>query len=97
MFVTCVPRHNLHARGYDNPLLDWSVCLSVCDSKLANLVYKSCEILLEGKSFMVDLIELDMVDFDVILGMDWLASCHATLDCQNKVKYDMLREPTIVF
>jgi len=65
---------------------------------LVNLVYKSYEILLEGKWLMVDLIELDMVYFDVILGMDWLASCHATLDCHNKVvKFDMTREPTLVF
>ena len=67
-------------------------------SLLANSVYKSCEILLEGKSFMADLIELDMVDFDVILGMDSLAACHATLDCHNKVvKFDISREPTAVF
>ena len=67
-------------------------------SLLANSVYKSCEILLEGKSFKADLIELDMVDFDVILGMDWLADCHATLDCHNKVvKLDMPEEPTVVF
>ena len=46
---------------------------------------------------MVDLIELDMVDFDVILGMDLLASCHSTLDFHNKVvKFDMLGELTIV-
>ena len=67
-------------------------------SLLANSVYKSCEILLEGKSFKAYLIELDMVDFDVILGMDWLADCHATLDCHNKVvKLDMPEEPTVVF
>ena len=44
------------------------------------------------------MIMLDMVDFDVILGMDWLASCHATLDCHSKVvKFNMLGEPTFTF
>ena len=66
-------------------------------SLLANSMYKSYEILLEGKSLMVDLIDLDMVDFDVILGMDLLASCHSTLDFHNKVvKFDMLGELTIM-
>ena len=26
-----------------------------------------------------------MTDFDVIMGMDWLASCYAKVDCQKKV------------
>ena len=38
LFVTCVPEHNLHARGYDNPLLDWIFCLCVFDSKFVFLV-----------------------------------------------------------
>lgn len=41
---------------------------------------------------------LDMIDFDVILGMDWLASSHATLDCHDKViKFSIPAEPTFVF
>ena len=32
-----------------------------------------------------DLVELPMHDFDVILGMDWLHSCYACLDCHSKV------------
>ncbi|XP_070010061.1 uncharacterized protein [Nicotiana sylvestris] len=34
---------------------------------------------------MADLIELGMVDFDVILGMDWLYSCFTKLDCRTRV------------
>ena len=33
---------------------------------------------------MVDLIVLDMHDFDIILGMDWLAKNQANIDCQRK-------------
>ena len=32
-----------------------------------------------------DLVELPMHDFDVILGMDWLHSCYACMDCRNRV------------
>ena len=28
-----------------------------------------------------------MVEFDVIMGMDWLASCYATVDCRAKRVY----------
>ena len=34
---------------------------------------------------MADLIELDMVDFDVILGVDWLNACYALVDCRTRV------------
>ncbi|KAH0784270.1 hypothetical protein KY290_003868 [Solanum tuberosum] len=34
---------------------------------------------------MADLVELDMVGFDVILGMDWLHACYASVDCRTRV------------
>ncbi|XP_074586941.1 uncharacterized protein LOC141842849 [Curcuma longa] len=34
---------------------------------------------------MVDLLVLDMIEFDIILGMDWLTVYHATDDCQTRV------------
>ena len=33
---------------------------------------------------MVGLIELGMVDFDAILGIDFLYSCYAYLDCKTQ-------------
>lgn len=33
----------------------------------------------------VNLIPLDIVDFDIILGTDWLFHNHALVDCRNKV------------
>ncbi|KAJ1386965.1 Retrotransposon gag domain [Sesbania bispinosa] len=51
-----------------------------------------------GKELFANLIALDMVDFDVILGMDWLASHNATLDGHNKmVKFEMPGESTFSF
>ena len=37
---------------------------------LAKRVYHDCPISINHKNTMADLVELDMVDFDVILGMD---------------------------
>ena len=68
------------------------------NSLLANLIYRSREVLVGGKLSTLDLIVLDMVDFDVILGKDWLASCHATLDCHSKVvKFSLPGDPAFTF
>ena len=34
---------------------------------------------------MADLVELDMVYFDVILGMDWLHACHESIHFRTRV------------
>ncbi|XP_069145596.1 uncharacterized protein [Solanum lycopersicum] len=47
-------------------------------------VYRSCLISLVGYDTWVDLIILGMLDFDVILGMDWLSPYHVVLDCNAK-------------
>lgn len=40
------------------------------------------------------MIELDMVDFDFILGMDWIHSYYASIDCRTRVvKFLFLDEP----
>ena len=45
---------------------------------------------------MADLVELDMVDFDVILGMDWLYACYESIDCRTRVvKFQITNEPVI--
>ena len=38
----------------------------------------------EGRDLPVDLIPMDVLNFDVILGMDWLSQHYATVDCQRK-------------
>ncbi len=40
---------------------------------------------------MDDLIELDMVKFDVILGVDGIQACNASVDCKTRVvKFKLL-------
>ncbi|XP_038982120.1 uncharacterized protein LOC120110623 [Phoenix dactylifera] len=41
----------------------------------------SCPVLVEGRDLRANLIVMNLHDFDVILGMDWLAAYHATIDC----------------
>ncbi|KAA0063394.1 gag protease polyprotein [Cucumis melo var. makuwa] len=45
---------------------------------------KACQIEIAGHVIEVTLLVLDMLDFDVILGMDWLAANHARIDCSCK-------------
>ncbi|KAH0709388.1 hypothetical protein KY284_010815 [Solanum tuberosum] len=48
----------------------------------------------EGSSDIVT--ELDMLDFDVILGMDWLHACFASIDCRTQVvKFQFPNEPVL--
>ena len=43
-----------------------------------------------------DLVELEMVDFDVILGMGWLHSCYASVDCRTRiVRFQFPDEPIL--
>ena len=48
------------------------------------MCYEECEVLIGGKIFHANLIPLPMVDFDVILGMDFLSSHHAVIDCLKR-------------
>ncbi|XP_019251057.1 PREDICTED: uncharacterized protein LOC109229968 [Nicotiana attenuata] len=58
------------------------------------LLHKSFEI--HDRHTLVDLHELEMVDFDIIMGMDWLASCYANVDCWTKiVRFSFPGEPII--
>ena len=48
----------------------FGVSTPVCKSILSWTVYHDCSISFNHKSTMADLLELDMVDFDVILSMN---------------------------
>ncbi|XP_065639185.1 uncharacterized protein LOC136071598 [Quercus suber] len=82
-FVSCA-----FAKNHDKSpkLLDFELLVStpVGDTLMTNVVLKSCIICIEGKELLADLVLLDMHDSDVILGMDWLASYHASVHCFEK-------------
>ncbi|XP_070032283.1 uncharacterized protein [Nicotiana tomentosiformis] len=50
------------------------------DPVIARRVYRNCIAVDYYCSIVADLTELDMVDFGVIMGMDWLASYYANID-----------------
>ena len=55
----------------------------VGESVVVKRVYRNCPIMLPNRVNHVELVELDMIDFDVILGMDWLHDCFAFICCRT--------------
>ena len=62
-------------------------CVStpVGESILEERVYRDCRNSINHKNTMADLVELDKVNFDVILDMDLLYACSASIDCRSRV------------
>lgn len=76
-----------------NSMILFLVATPMGKSMLVEYVCHSYEVSMSSRESMVNLMVLDMADFDVILGMDWLASYCTTLDCHNKtMKFDNLGE-----
>ncbi|XP_058202872.1 uncharacterized protein LOC131317330 [Rhododendron vialii] len=49
------------------------------------LICKGCELEVSNLRLTCDLRVIEMTDFDVILGMDWLTAHRAVIDCHQKV------------
>ena len=60
------------------------VSLPAGDPLFSDIVVRDSRVLIGGQEFPTDLVALDMRDFDVVLGMDWLSRHRATLDCYKK-------------
>ena len=74
------------------------VSLPTSDSLIANRVYRGSKVTIASHEFEADLIVLDIHDFDIILGMDWLAKHRATVDCYMKeVQFSQPGEPEVIF
>ena len=60
------------------------VSLPAGDPLFLDRVVRDIRVLIGGQEFPADLVALDMRDFDVVIGMDWLSRHRATLDCHKK-------------
>ncbi|XP_070036975.1 uncharacterized protein [Nicotiana tomentosiformis] len=87
-------RFNRQPELLNDPFL---VSTPVGESLLAEYVYRACQIRVEGRDTLADLIVPDMIDFDMLMGMDWLSSCYAIVDCHAKiVKFEIPNEPNFI-
>ncbi|XP_060974481.1 uncharacterized protein LOC133039601 [Cannabis sativa] len=55
------------------------------ETMLSTRRMRDVPIIIESKELMGDLIELEMKEYDVILGMDWLSSHGVTINCRKKL------------
>ena len=69
-------------------ILDHPVYVStpVGESVVVTYVFHACSVLFVSYQIWADLIILDMLDFDVILGMTWLFPYHTILNCNAKTE-----------
>ncbi|XP_070041229.1 uncharacterized protein [Nicotiana tomentosiformis] len=60
------------------------VSIPVGDSIIVDQIYRSCVVTFCGYETRVVLLLLDMTDFEIILGMDWLSPYHVVLNFHAK-------------
>ena len=48
------------------------------------MICRGCELEISGILLTVDLRVMDMLEFDVILGMDWLTAYRVIIDCEHR-------------
>ncbi|XP_070050832.1 uncharacterized protein [Nicotiana tomentosiformis] len=60
------------------------VSMSVGDFAVVDHVYRSCLVVIGGFKMRANQLLFSIVNFDLILGMDWLSPYHAILDCHAK-------------
>ena len=60
------------------------VFLLAGDPLVSDRVVRDSRVLIGGQEFPADLVALDMRDFDVVLGIDWISHHRAIVDCYKK-------------
>jgi hypothetical protein len=65
---------------------------------IIDVEYVNCPLHFDDRIRAANLLPIDMIDFDIILGMDWLAAHKATIDCYaRKVIFGNLHHPDFVY
>ena len=54
---------------------------------VSHLMYEGCTLDLGGRELKTNLVQLNIGEFDIILGMDWLSQNYAHIDCKSKSVY----------
>ncbi|GJT03786.1 putative reverse transcriptase domain-containing protein [Tanacetum coccineum] len=78
--------------------LDISYAVELADRRIAetNTVLRGCTIGLLGHPFNIDLISVELGNFNVIIGMDWLTNNHAVIVCDKKIVRIPFRDEILI-
>ncbi|GKB63693.1 reverse transcriptase domain-containing protein [Tanacetum coccineum] len=79
--------------------LDVSYAVELADGKISetNTILRSYTLGLLGHPFNIDLMPVELVSFDVIIGMDWLANHHAVIVYDKKVVQILFEDEVLIF
>ncbi|XP_042472473.1 uncharacterized protein LOC122055157 [Zingiber officinale] len=76
----------------------YSVSLPSGEELHSNRMVKNCQMMMQDHMVGARFIVLEMTEFDVILGMDWLVQHEAVIDCkQRTVKLKLPNEKLLIF
>ena len=82
----------------DNMDFDLFVATPLGESVVVNKILRDCCVMIGYGEMTIDLVLLGLQVVDVILGMDWLASYHASVDCFGKwVTFSIPGQPEFSF
>ena len=81
MSMSFVKAHNLKTEVRNQEL---HIQISIGERQIARSICKKCPIMLGYLTMPADLIVMEISDFDIILGMDWLSEHFAFIDCREK-------------
>ncbi|XP_073149382.1 uncharacterized protein [Henckelia pumila] len=68
----------------DKSISGFSISLPSEEELSSDLIIRGCSVQMQSHELLADLIILNMSDFDVIFGMDWLSRYEATIDCKRR-------------
>ncbi|GKC72252.1 retrotransposon protein, putative, ty3-gypsy subclass, partial [Tanacetum coccineum] len=75
-----------------------SISTPMGNNVVLSLEFRSCPLSFDDKIHFANLLPLEMSDFDIILGMDWLTEHRATIDCHTKrVIFGDLNNPEFIY
>ena len=60
------------------------------------MICRGCKLEISGTLLTMDLRIMDMLEFDVILGMDWLTAYRVVIDCERRRVTDYTQDNTRV-
>ena len=63
----------------------FSISTIIGNPVIARRVYRNCSVTVSHKVTLADLVELEMVYFDVVKCMDGLYSCYASVNCRTRI------------
>ena len=82
-FITasCVRGLSLEVETLEKPLY---VSIPLRARVSVDMIYRGCKLEISGILLTMDLRVMDMSEFDVILGMDWLTAHRVIIDCERR-------------